>query len=708
MTPNQLYYLLSRCDELGVNTGPTNVRLENLLAEPTTPSNYVSFLAQSHHLKIRSYDADSIHSVTSVRSLVSSMSHALSNITFPGSSAAKRAKQQAAAQDDVRYLYSAFTKVPCLKISVDHRLRRIAGFEEFPFDTAVPITIFKNLTAFEVADIDFRSVFGWNFLAENLHSLTLKRACLDDLSELLNDIVLDDMDQRRRRSSKNAHSPGFSLATPSTVSKSLAFPASMSPAFATPKTNRPKSSEGTDGKRTNYKNDTKLSRSTSPKKTPMRRKDSIYSRSQNIGRRSSASSTSSTRFHSPRQSSTSLTLNLLLPSHKWRFLRHLSVPDNGLTAISAESLVPLVDTLESLDLSSNLFKEVPEALSTLVALRALNLTNCLIESIRTLGRSPLPAITVLNLRGNRLNSLAGIQSLKSLQRLDIRENALTDPAEIARLTGMPEFYDVFVNRNPFTKTHARYRITIFNLFRVSPGYLEDVRIDGSLPERGERRQLADRPPETVRDVTTDFVDTVELAAALSTNSQDVQNLGQVAPSAEPHTPHLKSKQRRRKGPKRRTVEVTDQENSRTKDSDTDTQDGTVFKTAFENPHARFERETQKAGVSPARQNRGISENLQENTSISPTQQTAEALKSSGSSVSRDVERAPFPRSISQSNDHYNKRIESLKRGRGDIWTEAAVKTTDLLSEPPRSPMVKVQTSPVLTPFQVTNRTPINI
>ena len=56
-----------------------------------------------------------------------------------GISAARTERQKAAIQADLKYLYSAFTKIPCLKLSPDWRARLIRGYEEFPFDSAVPL-----------------------------------------------------------------------------------------------------------------------------------------------------------------------------------------------------------------------------------------------------------------------------------------------------------------------------------------------------------------------------------------------------------------------------------------------------------------------------------------------------------------------------------------------------------------------------------------
>jgi hypothetical protein len=118
----------------------------------------------------------------------------------------------------------------------------------------------------------------------------------------------------------------------------------------------------------------------------------------------------------------------------------------------------------------------------------------MIDSLQSLTRNPLPAITALNLRANRLQSLAGIEKLYPLERLDLRDNRLTDPLELARLTGIPDIREIWLDGNPFIRTHKDHRVTIFNIFRSAPGYTEDILIDGSGPSYSEKRLLVDRAP----------------------------------------------------------------------------------------------------------------------------------------------------------------------------------------------------------------------
>jgi hypothetical protein len=497
LTPHHLFYLLSRYEDLGIAVGPMNVRLENIHTE-ASPTNYVSFLSNAQRNKTRSSDRDSIHSVSSIRSVMSGMSSLWSSLRLTSNSAAKVERQKAQLQEDLKYLYSAFTKIPCLRLAPDHQARLISGYEEFPFDSAVPLYAFKNVTALEIYDVDFRQFYGWDRLAENLRSLTVKRAGVDDPADLLIHIVLDDIDKRRRRSAKAPPSPPTPWPAASPGPKYAQLAQSTSPPQSPASANKQSSSPRNSGLMREGSKSSQRQRSVSPSRPVGSRHGStnVYGKSStpNI-RRSSGSSASSVRSTTPGGSSSNLLSLGWFPPTKWRFLRHLSLADNALTNISPSSLAPLANTLQSLDLSANLFTEIPDSLSTLSCLRALNLSNCMIESLHSLTRSPLPAITTLNLRSNRLTSLAGIERLLSLERVDLRDNKLSDPTEVARLTGVPYIAEIYVHRNPFCKSYSNYRVTVFNLFRKTPGYTEDVIIDSTGPSNSEKKQLIDRVPE---------------------------------------------------------------------------------------------------------------------------------------------------------------------------------------------------------------------
>lgn len=590
LTPHHLFYLLSRFEDLGIAVGPMNVRLENLHAD-TSSANYVSFLGQSQRPKGRGSDHGSIHSVSSVRSVMSGMSSLWSNFGLgSGGSAARTEKQKAAIEADLKYLYSAFTKIPCLRLAPDRRARLIEGYEEFPFDSAVPLHAFKNISALEISDIDFRQFFGWDRLAEQLRSLTVKRASIDDPTDLLVNIVLDDMDKRRRRSSKAQMSPTTTWATSSSPKRSPTMPhaelikSNSAPGSPDQRSHIEEDAEGrgaslirsgSDGAKSPTKH---RPRSNSPVRPTSSRTGSAHGHlrgSYKVKRSGSGSSHSSMSdgWHNPRGSSSNLLSMGILPSSKWRFLKHLSLADNGLTSMSAACLAPLANTLHSLDLSSNLFTQIPDCLASLTALRALNLSNCMIESLHSLTRNPLPAITALNLRSNRLISIAGIERLYPLERLDLRDNKMTDPTELARLTGIPDLREIWVLGNTFVKTHGSYRVTIFNLFRKTPGYTEDILIDTYGPGYSERRQLVDRAAErpnvpVVKSAPDYGLVSVDVNKPIidypAAKEPAVLRKERPQPSAATSEIHSTLSGRRKRTPKRRIVDLSTSETSPTK------------------------------------------------------------------------------------------------------------------------------------------------
>ena len=570
------------------------IRLENL-HDSSTSANYVSFLGNTQRSRSRDSDVGSIRSVSSVRSVMSGMSALWASLGIGASiSAARTERQKAATQTDLKYLYSAFTKIPCLRLAPDWRARLIRGYEEFPFDSAVPLYVFKNLQALEISSIDFRQFFGWDRVADQLRSLTLRRAGIEDPADILIDIVLDDMDKRRRRTSKSQSSPattwGFSgssrrgsIAPHPELNRAMTAPGAtdlrssandLRVGSLSPSEHAIDDGSVSDSARPSAKNNcddapqspTKKGRprSNSPSRPTNSRNNSTYARSsqriQRSGSGSSHSSLSDSWHHHARGSSSNLLAMSILPSSKWRFLRHLSLADNSMTSIPSTSLAPLSNTLYSLDLSSNLFTQIPDSLATLTALRALNLSHCMIDSLNSLTRNPLPAITAFNLRANRLQSLAGIEKLYPLERLDLRDNRLTDPSELARLTGIPDIREIWVEGNPFARTHKDYRITIFNLFRKTAGYTEDIIIDGTGPSYSERRYLVERPPipESVPVVKPKApeVPTVDMSKPTIVYGTKEGVLRKERPTPKAVMSEVStSSTRRRKTPKRRIVDL---------------------------------------------------------------------------------------------------------------------------------------------------------
>ncbi|KAJ9615619.1 hypothetical protein H2200_001694, partial [Cladophialophora chaetospira] len=548
LTPHHLFYLLSRMEELDITVGSMNIRLESLSTDPT-PSNYVSFLQQVHKpVKGRS-DKDSIHSVSSMRSVMSGMSSFWSSIGLGGSNS-KSEKVKVLTQADLTYLYSAFTKLPSLRLTTDHRARLIRGYEEFPFDTAVPLFAFKNLQQLDIVDLDFRQFYGWDRLAEQLTLLTVKRGNIADPTELLTHIVLDDAEKRRRRSTKGGRgSP--------TMSASWTVPSTPRVEYAQSHSDPGSPAQGSLENEGSIDPDSKaqpLSGSVSPKRPGATRPASSYrhirtysSTVKRTGSGSSYSSEYSVLPHRSESSSNLLSLNIL-PASKWQRLKYLSLADNSMTTISAKSLAPIAGTLRSLNLSSNLFNEIPDSLASLTRLVSLDLSNCMIVSLQSLSRSPLPAVLTVNLRGNRLRSLAGVERLLSLEQLNVQENMLADSMEMARLTGIPNLKRVWVKRNPFTKIHTEYRVTTFNLFRKTPGYVDDIIIDEAGPGYSERKQLIDRVPELERHISEPSIRIAEQPIILQDSELARPGFSETAEA-------ITNTSQRRKAPRRRIVDL---------------------------------------------------------------------------------------------------------------------------------------------------------
>ncbi|KAK4900414.1 hypothetical protein LTR27_002640 [Elasticomyces elasticus] len=707
LTPHHLFYLLSKFEDLGVDVGPMTVRLENLQSD-AAPSNYVSFLGHAPKSKGKQSDADSLKSVSSVRSVMSSVSSLWSTFTM-SNSAAKEEKRMAQHRDDIRYLYSCFTKIPALKLAPDHRARLISGFEEFPFDTAVPLFAFKNLSALEICDLDFRQFHGWDRLSEQLRSLTVKRAYLDDPIDLLLYIVLDDMERRRKRSSKQQQVP----TTPSTPGVSWPSnsprnsPRLKHPEFArsmttpnTPLAEQRRGSLGAALMRAGSSDGTKTpvtrsrQRSNSPTRPPSSRHGSLQKTRRGnaqIYRRSSGSSGSEGHEVTPRRSTSDLLQMNVLPSSKWRMLRHLGLAENGLTSLSAESLRPVAATLQSLDLSGNLFSEIPDALASLTHLRALNMSNCMIDSLKSLTRHPLPAITTLNLRSNRLLSLIGIEKVPTLERVDLRDNKLYDPTELRRLTTALELVDVYVAKNPFTRSHGDYRTVIFNAFRDTPGHHTELTIDTSGPTYQEKKQLRDKAPEPapVPVVEPPADDEQEAGAEASTRtSADLQldrpsfeqhRISDLAPAHRRTTSDIgpQSMARRKKGPRRRIVELSQQELLSTSPNEPSLLHGAEIPppSPAETEEPTTPQPTAQAGPQPTPYHTAPTTQVQADpTAKRPTLNTAFTSPTPGLRIreTSDDDDSPTksPEAVESNSDVYRQKIEALKNELGPNWLSA--------------------------------------
>ncbi|KAK4929628.1 hypothetical protein LTR66_016153, partial [Elasticomyces elasticus] len=268
------------------------------------------------------------------------------------SSASKAEKAKAAVEADLKYMYAAFTKVPSLRLCPDRRLPLIQGFEQFPCDSAVPLFAFKNVRQLEISDLDFRCFHGWDRLAEQLTHLIVKRANVEDPTNLLVDIVLDDAEKRRRRSNPRAATAysTSSWSMPSTPQTEYARSDAdqTSPLQTTPSTSPP--SDASLSRREAEAilvNPAKTSRNSigaSPRRPGTGRNTSSY-------RHVRTYSTKTKRNGSGYWGLTEQDLLKKLPEGKWQNLVHLSLMNNAIATLPERCVEPLGASLRFLNLS---------------------------------------------------------------------------------------------------------------------------------------------------------------------------------------------------------------------------------------------------------------------------------------------------------------------------------------------------------------------
>ncbi|KAH7339273.1 hypothetical protein B0J17DRAFT_654499 [Rhizoctonia solani] len=380
---HHVFYLLMRFEDLELPVGPLDVKLLN----PTRPISFASQLATGDR-------ADAV----SIRS--SSAMSTMSRLSLGGSWWNRSAPPP--VDNELKYIYSAFTKLPALSIK-QAGLKLVAELAQDPLtDQVIPFDVFKNLQSLELLDVDPRSVLGWDRLADNLRTLTIKRSGLEDVSDILIDAVVDDPLRREGKTAprrRRIHRPSSSASSRQSSWRSSQLPPTV-PEDPVPEP----PSEPEPG--------------TIPPPT--------------------------------------------ISPHKWSRLRRLSFADNGLTFFPTEPLANLTNVTH-LDLSSNLLVAVPSGLGALYNLVSLNLSDNMIESVLGI-YATLGSISHLDLSKNRLESLCGLERLRALERVDLRLNQVEESAEVGRLIGLPNIIDVSIEGNPFTEIEEDYRARCFEYF----------------------------------------------------------------------------------------------------------------------------------------------------------------------------------------------------------------------------------------------------
>lgn len=427
-TLHHLYYIAERIESLslGVDVGPLHITLENPNHEPT----FISFMANNAK-SLRNFESDtrSISSINSMRSIVLTAS-----MYWRGFSMTRDPK---VIQKDIRYLYSSFTKIPCLIVSPLTKINSISDYEEYPCDTAVPLLMFKNLQVLEICDYDPNELFGWDLLSEKLRILTIRNSRIDDLGQLLFHLVIEDACGRSSTSKRRAQDD-------SSLSQ-----------YKAP---------------TRQRASTTAAMSTGPGSLP---KDLKFE-----GRFLLQAIDTTRDCHT-------------LPDCKWDLLKQLSVTETSIKSIDPYVFKPLAN-LVKINLSNNLLEAIPLGLDQLTNLRYLNLANNFITNLANIPHN-LTHLTTLNLNNNQITNLDGLELMPSLGSVDLRKNKLQDIKDlkplISHFLNFPQstFDNVCLMANPLPKGS---RIEVFNLLN-GVRWKNTVKIDDSRPGYFESALLLD-------------------------------------------------------------------------------------------------------------------------------------------------------------------------------------------------------------------------
>lgn len=435
MTVHHLYYITERIESssLGVDIGPLNIKLDNPNHEPT----FISFMANNaRSSKQFESDTKSISSINSMKSIVSSASVYWRSFAL--------SKDPKTVHRDIKYLYSSFTKIPCLILSPNTKINSISGYEEYPCDTSVPIKMFKNLQVLEIIDYDPNEIFGWNTLSEQLRILIIKNSKTCSVEEILFDLVIDD---ESGRSSFNSHRH-----------------ARRSGEFTDDHFK-------TDNDPQNKNNAFKYSR----RERALTTGASSYSKDMILGEDFVSSSDSRVQG---------------LSDSKWSFLKQLTISNGSITKIPSFVFKPL-NNLVKLNLSNNLLEDLPDGLEQLVNIKYLNFADNYITNLKKLP-TDLKHLSTLNFNNNKLTNLDGLENLYVLEKIDLRRNELKDIKGLRPIVKLfmknPDKLDnVYISGNKLPKN---YRIDLFNLFNGIK-YKNHVKIDDSRPGYFESALLLD-------------------------------------------------------------------------------------------------------------------------------------------------------------------------------------------------------------------------
>lgn len=209
---HHLSYILLRFEALSLPIGRLDEPLPRALRD-RRPQSTFSFISASEQRNIaeRANRGGALNSETmslsSVRSALTRMSIGAASTAswFGGSASAARPLDP---DREVKYLYSAFTKLPAINVIQAEAGGLVAGFEDAANPTLTPFDVFKNLHLLSFTDVDPRTITGWERLSCQLKSLTLIRTGIEDVEELIVGQVLGELVDQDKAGAVNGHRSG--------------------------------------------------------------------------------------------------------------------------------------------------------------------------------------------------------------------------------------------------------------------------------------------------------------------------------------------------------------------------------------------------------------------------------------------------------------------------------------------------------------------
>lgn len=198
LTSHHLYYLLIRFEALGLSIGPLDVQIPST----SRPSSYFAFISNNAAGSgTRRKDREDSMSISSLQTTMSALSIFGSNRN-DNSAGGWWSTKKADISINVKYIYSALTRIPSLRIGPPP-LKLIQDFEDCPGESSVPLDVFKSVQILDFEDTDPRAFIGWDRLSIQLRSLSIKRSGIEDVTDIIVDAVIQDA--RRRKGERVRH-----------------------------------------------------------------------------------------------------------------------------------------------------------------------------------------------------------------------------------------------------------------------------------------------------------------------------------------------------------------------------------------------------------------------------------------------------------------------------------------------------------------------